>query len=104
MKITVEIPDWAYQNVISVYAGTECLAYKYPDQPLMVKTGRCSHCGDCCKDWEPNGNKWFTEGGKCKFLNENTCSAGLDRPFICCLTPFKPYNENCTVTFEEQQD
>ena len=99
MKLNIDLPDWANKGqLISIFAGTEVVAYKYPDKPMMVKTGRCSHCGACCKDWDKTG--WPVENGVCKFLVENQCTAQLDKPFICCLTPLEPYNKDCTIKWE----
>lgn len=102
MQLIIEIPD---DNVkrFSAFLGTECIYYKDAGEPLMKKTGHCSKCGECCKDWGP-GHWSSDENGICTMVTGTECAAGMDIPFICALTPLAPYNENCTIKFEQVGD
>lgn len=89
-RIAVDLPDWADGRYIYVLAGIELAAYQRVGGPMMVKTGRCSMCGKCCKDCselEPDGEKLV-------------CGLALGRPFSCCVgVGFEI--DGCTEKFEE---
>lgn len=93
-KIVVDLPDWVFKEERGIYilAGIEQVAYKMPwEDDWHVKTSRCSKCGKCCKAIE------------CEFLENNLCSKGLERPFICCIAENKEPKRTkfgCTVRFD----
>ena len=81
MELVIQLPEWAEQLDIRIFAGMELLAFKHFKGPLMLKTSRCNQCGDCCKqikgDFPPHTD------GVCDFLKDNVCSLGTSRPFSC---------------------
>lgn len=98
--LIIPIPEWADGKHLYTFAGIELLSYKYLDQPLMIKTGRCSMCGKCCSGFKKDYEDAFIKDGKCRFLKESgECSLGLGRPFSCGLSA-KPKNiEGCTEDY-----
>lgn len=106
--ITLEVPEWAEERHIYVFAGREVIARKLVDKPLEVKTVRCNLCGECCRncsdDWmfgqtngvcnhlryerTPNGDGWF-----CKLRGDIV-------PFTCCKGKYEDL-EKCCIRFEE---
>lgn len=71
MKVTFDIPKWAFGKTIHIFAGTELLANKEFRReknkvngkievkehylPLKIKSNdeRCNGCGDCCNTGLP---------------------------------------------------
>lgn len=112
MKIEIEVPDWPDNQARETYfRGMELVAYRNPGGPWMVKTSRCCQCGGCCYGFgspfpfAPLGD----EKGTCEKLEKEAgnndrylCSARMDKPFICCLTPLEKRQSipTCTVEFE----
>ena len=104
--LKLEIPDWAEETRIYVFAGIELLATQEPfDGKLMVKVTRCNMCGKCCMDVSPT---WFmgrSEDGNCKELirqgEQYLCHLGIKRPFSCSKA--EPNKNYCCIEFEEQK-
>lgn len=91
MKIELDIPEWAQERHIYVFAGIELLGVKTPGGPLKVKTGRCSMCGRCCKSCE----HLLTIGQK------RLCRLGSNRPFACGASEGpRPHIPECTESYE----
>lgn len=93
MKLIIDIPDWALERHIRVFAGTELFLYKPTDSNIVyTKTARCNLCGWCCTDIKDK--PWpfgVDDEGDCKYLdkrnkNEMLCKLGVARPFGCCFT------------------
>ena len=104
-KIEIDLPDWADERAVYVMAGVELVAYKLPGKPLMIKTGRCSQCGRCCK--RLNDNFIFpVEDGRCVHLEKRPaeskylCGLGSFRPVGCSIGMARNIPE-CTEKFEE---
>lgn len=104
MKIELELPDWADERTLFVMAGLEMVAFKEPNKPWMIKTGRCSQCGRCCK--RLNDRFVFpVEDGRCVHLvkrpaeNKYLCGLGFYRP-IGCSTGRPRSIPECTEKFE----
>ena len=56
MKITIELPDWAEERHIRIFAGVELLGEKLAHEDfLKVKDDRCNRCGECCRVVPPEG-------------------------------------------------
>lgn len=95
MKIELELPDWVNERAIHILAGIERVAYKLPWACWMVKTNRCSMCGECCRkidcpylEKEPgNNDRW-------------RCSLGTKRSYDCCTSRPKKM-KNCTIKFKK---
>ena len=111
MIIEIELPDWPEEEGRGLYilAGIEPIAIKLPNQPWQVKTGRCSNCGKCCRDFKQETDIFpaFHVGVSsslpvCDHLISDgpkwVCALGLNRPFICCTSTRKI--EGCTVKYE----
>ncbi len=99
MKIELNIPDWVDEEKrgIWIMAGVEPVAYKMPwNDNWYIKVSRCSSCGKCCLGIRGS----LTRDKSCQFLNdENTCSKGVERPWVCCVN--HPKNKSyCTVKYE----
>jgi len=89
-EIHVRLPDWCDSRHIYILAGIELAAYQHVGKPMMVKTSRCSMCGECCnecKELRPDGDKLV-------------CGLGLDRPFACCIGLASVSIEGCTQRFK----
>lgn len=95
MKIELELPDWTEERVIQVLAGIERVAYKLPWSTFMVKTSRCSMCGECCRIIncehlvkEPgDNNRWL-------------CKLGTMRPYNCCVARTRKV-KTCTIKYRK---
>ena len=104
MKIEFELPDWAEERGIYIFAGIEKLGYKFPDEKLYIKTSRCNMCGKCCMNLKTHSHPIVD--GKCIHLKKEVgnnprwlCRLGLNRPFGCGLgTPSNM--PECTEKYE----
>ena len=115
--ITVDIPEWAKERNIYVFAGRELLASQevliiHQDgkhvpvrQPLMIKPedGRCTGCGSCCTSTGIS-QKLLDEmkqclenplGEACPFLGKHGCIMKGWIPFSCAKSVCTAY-EGCT--------
>lgn len=115
--IKVEIPEWAKERNIYVFAGRELLASQevlitHQDgkhvpvrQPLMIKPedGRCTGCGSCCST-SGISKKLLAEmkecleshsGDACPFLGEHGCIMRGWIPFSCAKSVCTQY-DGCT--------
>lgn len=115
--ITMDIPEWAKDKHIFIFAGSELLAKKEVRvirqdgklvtvrQPLMIKSedGRCDGCGICCED-AGFSQKMLDEmkerlnnpsDDACPFLGENGCILGNWIPFSCAKSLCTHY-EGCS--------
>lgn len=106
MKIEIEIPDWADERVIQILAGTERVAYRFPqDIAFKIKTSRCNMCGKCCQQLKSN-HIFPVVNGQCIYLEKESgsenkwrCSLGPARPYSCCTCTPKKISE-CTEKYE----
>ena len=112
MKIELDLPDWAKEKNIYIFANEELLAYKWHnDDKVYQKTSRCSGCGQCCESGNPfNPIHWnfikkiveqsdFSDSEPCPFLGENGCLLGSKIPFSCVRSDCSHFDE-CTEEFE----
>ena len=125
MQITIDIPDWAKERHIYVFAGDELLAIQeihtvHQDgehvlvrQPLRVKPddGRCNGCGVCCNDGTviPKNlleemktrlaDYKYSDSEPCPFLDSDGCILGSIKPFSC-ITSVCSHYEGCTEVLE----
>jgi len=128
MKIEFEIPDWAENRRISIFAGSELLAQKdviikfnketkkhdiieYPS--IKVKIRRCSGCGDCCGEGGSPFPKKMLEEVKsrlkdyeysqhtpCPLLAEDGCILKGKILFSCASSNCEGWSEHCTEVLE----
>ena len=103
MLINLEIPDWAGENEIYIHSWTELVALMRRDGKWYVKTSRCNHCGECCKNLS-EGFPYRDKDGNCIYLKDNKCSIDLHRPFSCMMDfhdepKLKP--KNCVEEFKQ---
>ena len=106
MQLIIDIPDWVSPDeTLTLLAGQELIAVKYPRGPLQVKTTRCDRCGECCLDI-PEGHLPFgTNGeGKCNKLTKEgskwLCSAGWQKPFACLADPPNIDELQCCIRYK----
>jgi hypothetical protein len=97
MKIEIELPAWCDENsYLYLMKGIELVAYKRPNEPWKIKTGRCNKCGRCCP---PNPRK-----PRCEHLKkvgwQSICSLGSERPWSCSVHMPGVTIEGCTEKFE----
>ena len=86
---------------------------KYLKRRGIKRGGRCTQCGECCRDtmnFELN-HKTHTyimvgmnSGKNCKLLDSNNkCTCNGSKPLLCMLWPFKPLDlkwfPECTYEF-----
>lgn len=95
MSLIINMPEWAQERHIYVFAGIELLAYKLKGRELKVKTSRCSMCGKCC----------VIRGEPCQHLvadgkDKMVCDYGLARPFSCSIGRGAARVPECTERFE----
>ena len=110
MKFEIEIPEWASNRNIYVFAGTNVLYrfYKMREKDEFIGYRRekviipCQRCGTCCGDceflkWEPGDAKI----AKCgfKFPPDN----GLDIPFSCAKAIGEGTRPECKVKIETSE-
>lgn len=106
MEIVIKIPEWAADGQLRVLLnGIELVAYKEPgDSPVMVKTVRCTKCGECCMDLGV-GHEKADDEGKCKHLVHEDgkwiCNAGALRWYGCVADPVGQYD--CPIEYKEQK-
>jgi len=100
IKVNIQLPDWADGKDIFVFAGSEEVARKVPDQDSWwVKVGRCEQCGKCCSDLgSGEGHPFAVINGVCEHLKDGGCGLRGYRPFACCIGGG---SSDCPVTFEE---
>lgn len=87
MRIILELPDWANERHIRIFAGIEEIAKKLYRKPWQIKVSRCNMCGKCCMNVPDNWRQGKDhKTGWCKnliyYANEYRCN--VDRPFFCC--------------------
>ncbi len=52
MRIEVEVPDRSGNLPVYIFQDRELVAQlMYPHKEWEIKTGICSHCGRCCKQY-----------------------------------------------------
>jgi len=127
MKIEIDVPDWAENKRISIFAGNELLAqrdvlsiynpktnkHELHQQPFKIKIGRCSGCGDCCKEGgSPFPQKMLDEIKKrlknytyqknspCPLVAEDGCILKGKILFSCASSNCEGWSENCTEVME----
>ena len=95
MKLILDVPEWATDKHISIFAGMELIAaLPFGSRKLRVKKFRCNWCGKCCES--------------CSHLKKIgrkiECDLGIDRPFRCCSGDpcfGTPVPNECNITYEE---
>lgn len=112
MKLELEIPKWAEDKNIFVFANQELIAYKMHNElKLKVKVSRCLGCGACCESGHPFKPeqlltikkaiaKGFNSDGPCPFLGEEGCLLGNNIPFSCARSDCSQHFDKCTERFE----
>jgi hypothetical protein len=115
LKIELEIPEWAKDHNIYVFAGKELFAYCFRSddkRELLVKNGRCNGCGYCCENLGPPypqkmiaqlqfilEDYKFEDTGRCPFLLEDGCMFKGDIPFGCAQSDCSRF-PGCTESFK----
>jgi len=106
--VKIDIPDWAEDAYVKVYANTELVAYKEPgkDQPVYIKSVRCNKCGACCMDMWKAAPFGHDDEGNCVKLRKNgeewECTAGSMLP-LRCLGEDPVSDENCIIEYRKQE-
>ena len=98
------LPDWTERKNLYIFAGIEVVAYRIKGEKWMVKTSRCSQCGNCCKNLDSRFP--FGVNGVCKYLQKEV---GDNDRWLCGLAGLRPHGcsvssssyEKCTVKYEE---
>lgn len=110
MKVELDLPNWIDRQVIQIFAGIERIAYKYPDKPMMIKSGRCSMCGKCCMDLD-NRHPFPIENGRCIYLEKEVgknerwlCGLRINRPYRCCIGTGNRKVPECTEKYKAVKD
>ena len=107
MRIVIDVPEWAQERQISIFAGVEMLAdyhpLKDPDN-IYVKDQRCNFCGDCCRGVNLTKSRMLNSiDGQCILLVQRgdtwICTAHTDRPLSCCRDPNPEDEKNCSITY-----
>ncbi|MFQ5822253.1 MAG: hypothetical protein ACE5I5_19920 [Candidatus Heimdallarchaeota archaeon] len=111
--IRIEIPEWAKERHIYVFAGSEPLAIKLHGRKLVVKKVRCNWCGKCCievgADWIFGEKEMFIDGKVEKVCgklvkegpNKYACSAGCYSPWCCIYKcPVNLPHPDCVIRYE----
>jgi len=112
MKVTFDIPDWALQRDIYLFAGTEVVAMiPYSKGERWTKTGQCDYCGRCCENLprivqEPISRE---KNNNCihlvKIGEKKECELGARRPWSCSvydmhLGQCPDADELCAIRYE----
>jgi len=105
VRIEINLPEWANERTIYIFAGVELAALKSRGGKWQTKTGRCNMCGKCCMDLKKHSFPLID--GQCVYLKKEPgkndqwlCGLGILRPFGCCIgSPSKV--PDCTESFEE---
>ena len=111
MKIEVEIPDELIgKKVLWLFAGAEHIAVKRPEDGWVIKDGRCSMCGACCKKGHIENLGLPMRGVNCAYLvphpkedGKLVCKWGGNRPFLCGISTAR-FVPRCTVTWKEADE
>lgn len=77
MKLEIELPEWTDDLHIWVIAGQEPIYFRIRKKEedgtithtLYRKTSRCSICGKCCRNLNPD-HLFVKEDGTCQFLED----------------------------------
>lgn len=106
MKITIDIPEWAENSRIAVFAGMEQLAYynklSDPDN-VFVKETRCNMCGKCCM-FVKKRPMLNVVNGMCVYLHPERkyCTVASNRPLNCCYDPNIEFEyPECCITHKK---
>lgn len=98
MKVSIDLPDEIVKEKTTLWivGGIEPVAY-FLNGRWYIKEGRCSQCGECCKD---------NEGKYCDHIRhelDGTKSCGSpDIPWACVRGHGGKSNiEGCTVNYKE---
>ena len=97
MKLEIDIPEWAKEKNIYVFANEELIAYKWHhEDKVHHKIARCNGCGQCCESGSPfNGDE-----GPCIFLKEHGCDLGTKIPLTCARSICYPTFDKCSERFD----
>lgn len=124
-RIEIDIPDWAKERHIYVFAGDELLAFKEIRtvhhegkhisirQKTLIKDhdGRCTGCGSCCNTGTVIPSNLllemkkrlaeyeYAESGPCPFLEDEGCILGSVKPISCAMSICSSY-DGCTEVLE----
>ena len=106
--IHIEVPEWAIGRHVRVFAGVEQIAYKkvvsgFPNVKYgktMIKVGRCSMCGECCRRTGCPYLKHEVWNGKDVWVCDHT-KLPKGRPFVCCVGSGETEEDYCTVRYKE---
>ena len=111
MKIELEIPKWAEEKNIWIFANQELIAYKMIASDLKTKTNRCLGCGECCESGHPFKPEQllaferafaigFIDGEPCPFLGPKGCHLTNNIPFSCARSDCSNHFDKCSERFE----
>ena len=110
MKIEIDIPDWAKEKNIFIFANQELIAYKIcVSDKVKVKVSRCNGCSQCCESGHPfkpeqilslESNLNFIDGVPCPLLGEEGCLLGNNIPFSCARSDCSHHFDKCSEGFE----
>ncbi len=112
--VTIEIPDWALERDIYIFAGLETFAcIPYGKGELLIKTERCNYCGACCIDLPARVNPPIARdpNGDCIHLTAGPmfeCKLGIARPWGCSVyDPHRGRVENadaiCSIRYDRRK-
>lgn len=95
MKIEIELPDWADERNIYVFAGIELVAVRtFQEDKFRIKDIRCNSCGVCCSVLDPKTHFFPVIKKRCIHLENEPgtkdkwrCRLGIHRPFLCSFWP-----------------
>lgn len=92
MKVTFDIPDWAQERDLYLFAGTEVVAViPYGRGELWQKISRCDWCGRCCENLPVRVQEPISrdEHNTCTHLvtigGQKECDLGPRRPWSCSV-------------------
>ena len=101
----IDLPDWTENRNIYVFSNFELAARKMVGKKWEIKTVRCIHCGNCCKNLD-DGHKRkgilpITAEGDCANLEQRKngwwCKYHIP---ISCLTSNPSPERNCPMEWK----
>ena len=105
MRIVIELPSWAEERNIFIFAGIELLAQKLAnEETVRQKVSRCNWCGKCCQRLS-GAHPFPTVDNVCVHLKREPgleekylCGLAINRPLGCSLG--EPGGADCSITYE----
>lgn len=106
MRVVIDIPDWVSKHqLLTLLAGQEVVAFKWPGEDWKIKVERCNQCGECCLDIPQNHTPFGAdEEGRCNALKEEDgkliCTAGRNKPWCCLHDPLNIDELGCSIRYK----